>query len=345
MYLTKTKRSSSYQIIYYKNGRKTSRSTGTSNKKRAEILFEVFRHKYYENHLSKENSKKITMLEFAEEYIQHTSLTCSKAYIDRSVKLAFNYWLKYFGEKNVSDITVKDAEKFLYKRFNQSKYSAKLIHRILKAAYNKALAWGYVSENPFVKIKLPKIQTKEPIFITYNQLQHILDNTKREIFKDIFQFAFYTGLRAGEILNLTWGSVDLEKNLIIIGSTYFLTKSKKNRVLPLSDPARNLLLKRNPNKEFSKYVFHKENGFPFTVSYISKQFKKSVRKAKVSDEVHFHTLRSSFGSYLLQKGISINAISKLLGHSSIAVTERHYTSLSLDNLIEAMKSFEVLNIK
>jgi integrase len=339
MYLTKTNRSSYYQIVYYKNGKKTSRTTGTSNKKRAEILFEVFRHKYYENMINIEELKKITMQEFAEEYIQHTSLTCSKAYIERSIKLALNYWLKHFGDKNISDISVKDAEKFLYKRFNESKYSAKLIHRVMKAAYNKALAWGYIRENPFIKIKLPKIQTKEPMFITYNQLQHILDHTKREIFGDIFQFAFFTGLRAGEILNLIWKSVDLGINNIRIGSKDFLTKSKKIRVLPISEPAKQILLKRKSCEEFSRYIFHKENGFPFSVNYISKQFKCSVRRANLSEEVHFHTLRSSFGSYLLQRSISIAAISKLLGHSSIAVTEKHYSSLNLNNLIEAIDTF------
>ena len=59
----------------------------------------------------------------------------------------------------------------------------------------------------------------------------------------------------------------------------------------------------------------------------------------ISDKIHFHTLMSSFGSFLLQNGIPISVISELLGHSSILVTQKHYTSLSTNNLVSALFPF------
>lgn len=340
MYLSKTKRSSHYQIVYYNHGKKTSKSTRTSNKQRAEIFFEIFKHNFYESIFKEDVSQKIKLKEFADEYIEHTSLSCSEAYVARSIKPTFRNFIPYCGNIYLSEVTVKNAEVFLLKRFQESKYSAKLFHRVLKAAFNKAIAWEYIGDNPFTKIRLPKIQTKEPIFITYNELKLILNHTNREIYRDIFQFAFFTGLRAGELLNLTWECINLNKSTMTIGNKEFLTKSKKVQVLPVSEPAKKILIRKEFYKGCSRYVFDKGNGFPYTVGCISRQFKRSVRKANVSEEVHLHTLRSSFGSYLLQKGVPISSISKLLGHSSIAVTEKHYASLSMTNLIDAMKSFD-----
>ncbi|MHA1988885.1 MAG: tyrosine-type recombinase/integrase [Promethearchaeota archaeon] len=119
-----------------------------------------------------------------------------------------------------------------------------------------------------------------------------------------------------------------------------MTKSRKVRFIPIANPVKEILLKNPPSiLSISKYfVFNNGNGIPFRADTISKKFKKAVRKAELPEEIHFHSLRSSFGSLLLQRGISISVISKLLGHSSISVTEKHYVSLSFHNLVDAMSS-------
>ena len=73
------------------------------------------------------------------------------------------------------------------------------------------------------------------------------------------------------------------------------------------------------------YVFLDSKGRKFRADTVSKWFKKTVRDAakeiKIDSNIHFHTLRHSFASCLVQRGISIYEVSKLLGHYDIKVTE------------------------
>jgi site-specific recombinase XerD len=120
----------------------------------------------------------------------------------------------------------------------------------------------------------------------------------------------------------------------------FKTKNKKPRTIPLNNTLFQLLQNRLPkiiDIKLDDYLFAKYPGVPYSIEYVSKSFKKVVRKLGLNKKYHFHLLRVSFGSHLIQRGIPISTISKLLGHSSISVTEKHYISLSMENLANAVK--------
>jgi site-specific recombinase XerD len=72
---------------------------------------------------------------------------------------------------------------------------------------------------------------------------------------------------------------------------------------------------------------------------LSKLFKRYVLRADLNPKLKFHSLRHTFASWLVQKGVSIYEVSKLLGHSDIRVTQI-YAHLTLDNLRSAV---ELLN--
>ena len=162
---------------------------------------------------------------------------------------------------------------------------------MLKAAFRKAISWKYIDRNPFQEIRLPKIQRKATIFLTMDELKLIINKTDTKVMKDIFMFAFLTGMRLAELLNLTWDQVDLVQNFIQVGSNNFLTKSKKIRFIPLSIPAKNILIHRKPERIYLKdyYVFDKGNGFNLSSDYVSKKFKKALRKSGLDERIHFHT--------------------------------------------------------
>ena len=88
------------------------------------------------------------------------------------------------------------------------------------------------------------------------------------------------------------------------------------------------------------FVFCKENGFKYSKDYVSKKFKEACRKANIDKAIHFHSLRHSFASYLVQQGVSLPTIKDLLGHTSITTTEI-YSHLDDSSLQEAIKKFDV----
>jgi site-specific recombinase XerD len=92
---------------------------------------------------------------------------------------------------------------------------------------------------------------------------------------------------------------------------------------------------------FSKpdsFVFSKSNGFPFRKEYVSKKFKNIIRKAGLAESIHFHTLRHSFVTNLIDRGAPINTVRDLAGHSSLAVTEI-YCHSNLESLRNAVTRF------
>ena len=88
-------------------------------------------------------------------------------------------------------------------------------------------------------------------------------------------------------------------------------------------------------KKPNEFIFYRKPGVKLNSDFISKQFKKAIRKAELSEEIHFHSLRHSFASALVQRGVSLYAVKELLGHENIKTTQI-YSHLQKENLMEAV---------
>lgn len=339
MYVVKNNRSQYYQLIYKRDDKWTSVSTGKKDKPGALNFLSEFENKFKKN--SVPNS--ITIKAFRKEYVEQISILLSEKYV-KSVEYSFNQLIKSAGNIKMDQVNLRSIEKFLLSTYKKSMYAAALHHRTLKTAFNKAKEWEYISENPFTNIKLPSIPKKIPVFIDASELKQILDNTKSQLFKDIFITGFLTGMRLGELLNLKWNAVDLKTKIITVRNTReFTTKSKKERVIPINQELLIVLKKRFPkviNYKLDEYVFWKMKDVKLNNDFVSKQFKKAVRAAEINERIHFHTLRHSFASQLVQKGVSLYVIKELLGHSDLKTTQI-YAHISSSNLVDAVMNLSV----
>ncbi len=338
MFLTKYKKSPYYQIVYFVEGKRTKVSTKTKDLKKAKKFLASFSIPHKVNNVVFELNNSIKLADFRDEYINYLSDSKSKSYIERSIKPAFKFLLENVGNELLEYITVRKLDNFINERFKVSKSSSGLYYRTLKAAFSKAVVWNYLDENPFKKIKAPKQVKSLPVFITKDELNKILDCTKNELLKDIFTTAFYTGMRLGELLNMQWSWIDLVQNLIIIkNSESFTTKSKEERIIPIHKTLKDIFIKRYKLNGKSDLVFYKSIGIKLNNNFVSKQFKKSVRCAGINDEIHFHSLRHSFASNLVQSGSSLYIVKELLGHQDFKTTQI-YSHLQKENLSIAVNS-------
>ena len=281
----------------------------------------------------------ISISEFRKEYITFLTLSKSNSYI-KSVKLSFRMLVKFCGDINLSRINTRRMESFITETFSRSKHASALYYRTLKAAFSKAVEWKYLSENPLTKVKMTKIPTNIPLFLTVEEMHLIIMKAEKKSMKKIFLFAFHTGMRLSEILNLHWNDVNLKNSFIkVANSEAFTTKGKEERIIPLNEKVLELLieLKELNNDNFS-YIFRDRNGCRYNADYISKQFKKSVRLAGVNDKIHFHSIRHSFASNLVQRGVSLYVIKELLGHKSISTTQiySHLRKRDLHNAVKVL---------
>jgi integrase len=139
-------------------------------------------------------------------------------------------------------------------------------------------------------------------------------------FKDLIFFTVLTGMRRGEVVNLHWNDINLERKLVHIHSTStFRSKWGKQRVIPLNDQVVDML-KGKISEDPSGFVFTLQ-GRKVKQGYLSQRFKDYVGAASITKRVHFHSLRHSHATWLLQNSVSIYEVQKLLGHSSIETTQ------------------------
>ena len=299
-----------------------------------------------------EQKEIVTLRVFVEEYKNIIRNNRSSSYL-RSVTISLGYLVEYFGvQKPISSIQLKDIENFVIHLQHNIKKGYVVYFRNLKAAFNKAKDWKYISENHFLKVKLPKKQRVNPAYINNDQLAVISEKLNNRVVRDVTVFAFSTGMRLNEIVNLRWKNVNLATRIITVGDEDFTTKGRNQRYIPISDEAFELLVRikrvdieETPSfilplikeEKINGFVFAKSNGEPFTGDYFSKRFKRACKAAEIDKSIHFHSLRHSFASNLAQKGVNLYTIKELLGHSSITTTEI-YSHLNMDSLKEAIET-------
>lgn len=287
-----------------------------------------------------EPKEVVTLRVFADEYSSLIKQNRSHAYY-LSVKNSLKHLTDFFGaQRSIQSIGLKDVESLITHLQQRVTKGYRVYVRTLKAAFNKAIDWGYVKENYFLKVKLPKKQKVNPAYIDERQLLLICKKIDVEIVREISILGFYTGMRLNELVNLTWRNVDLTEKIITVGDENFITKGRNQRYIPICDEALTSILSQRERRKAipigNVFVFSKPDGKPYTGDFISKRFKRACKAAGIDKAIHFHSLRHSFASNLAQKGVSLYTIKELLGHSSISTTEI-YSHLNMDSLKEAIK--------
>jgi integrase len=187
-------------------------------------------------------------------------------------------------------------------------------------------------------VKRPTIDNRRTRFLTKDEASALLSElAKRSTdVHDMALFSLQTGARAGEVFSLTWGDIDLFQGTALLRDT----KSNKNRPLFLTDEVKTMLARRrSAETKSTDLVFPDRNGSK--IVQISDSFNRAIDKLKLNegitdrrDKVTFHSLRHTYASMLVQAGVDIYHVKELLGHSSIALTER-YSHLSESSLKQA----------
>jgi integrase len=138
--------------------------------------------------------------------------------------------------------------------------------------------------------------------------------------------ALLTGCRLGELLDLRVEEVDLRRKLIDLSRT----KQNRNHQIVITAPLAEILKEALAEpKRKGAHVFISGRGAAYTVDGFSKQFAKVAKRAGVPD-ITFHDLRRHVGTMLINGGERLEVVSKLLGHSTVAVTQRSYAHMATD---------------
>lgn len=325
------KRSNGYfYLVTFLNGKRIWQSTG------AKTMTDAL--KFITDKKRKIKVVKIlTLDQFRTQYLSFARANLAPSTVTL-YKGAITTFRKTLGDLPLTDYTPQMIEQFKIshsKRVSPTKVN--IDFRDLKSVFGTAVNWELLQENPFRKCKQVKIPQMQPVFLSPDDFKKLLSVINYDWFRDIVRFAVSTMMRVGEIVNLKWSSIDLENRLIIVENTEeYKTKSRKSRVVPMNEWVYYYLLKKERN---SDRVFTFPDGKHLRVGYISSKFTKYVRKAPINQKIHFHSLRHTGATWLVQNDVPIFTVQQILGHSSVAVTQI-YSHLDVDDM---RKSVGTLN--
>lgn len=199
---------------------------------------------------------------------------------------------------------------------------------------NKLIRNNSVKKCKYIKqVRTSKEQLTDAEF---NRLIKSIDITKYHEFRDytIINLIFDSGMRLGETLNLTIHDIDLVRRTIVIPSE--ITKGKKERVVFFSESMYKLLSRWIRYKDSiidTELLFpsQRSNGV-LAVTNFERNFRGYLSRAKINKKISPHNLRNNFGRRFLISGGDIFTLSKILGHSSVTVTEKAYADLLDEDL-------------
>jgi len=344
--------------IRYKqaNGKWTNKTTGTKN----EIKAGKFLKKFLQKDEPEVKLSRLTLEQLINHYIKvKCNGDTSKAEImkHRFCNLLLNYFSK---ERIVSTLTAFDFEKYRQDRLKQIKHfdKSKTISpvtinielRSYKALFNKAIRWELIEKNPLYKFPLCKIVKRNKLTITDDEKNKLLKSIQHPVVKNVVIFILLTGCRISEVLNLQWKNVNFKDKIIsIISNKDWNTKTGEIRQIPVSPELetflKNLYINNNTDSInfLDRYVFCKSSGYKYQSGFISRKFKHYVRKCKIDDYIHIHSLRHTAITDLIRSGESINKVKEFIGHKNIATT-LGYTHLVIDDLRDTATKLSVSNL-
>lgn len=252
------------------------------------------------------------------------------------------YYDKLFGKTLLKDITNNDLQKLKVTMQNNGLADATINKALVTVSYifNCAKkAKVFVGVNPFDDFKLLPVNNNRVRFLSQEEAKLLLNEIRKrsEQLYEISIFSLHMGLRAGEIFNITGEDVNIETRQITIRDP----KNKSDRFANMTDEVYRIL--KTKQLKNGEYVFQSKKGtkiqsvsdtYEKVVDYLG--FNKGIKDAK--NRVVFHTLRHTFASWLVQEGVSLYVVQRLMGHKSIRMTER-YSHLAPDNLLNTATIF------
>ena len=265
--------------------------------------------------------------DLAEEVLSYVKATLEPGTLS-IYRTTFAHFRKSAGNPPLRSLTPRNIDRYKIERLAVVAPSTVNIElRTLKSAFRMGVRWNMLRRSPFDGVSLARVPESEPPYYGREDFQRLLDTIRESWLRDVVLFAAVTGMRQGEILSLRWDQVDFQARVARLSSSAsFRTKTGKRRSVPLGDTAIQVL--RGRESSHGSGVVFTLRGRPLMRRWVTTKLRRYVREIGLDRRLNFHSLRSSFASWLALDGVSIYQISKLLGHSDVTITQQYYAHLA-----------------
>ena len=218
----------------------------------------------------------------------------------------------------------------------------------LRGLYGFLLEEGVTEADPTALLAARRVGTRIPVVLTEDQVNALLAGPAGDAPVDVrdravLELLYGTGMRVSELVGLSLGDVDFDEELVRVTG-----KGDKQRLVPLGrsaaralhawlDSSRPLLLEGVRETRDAHAVFCNLRGHRLTRQGVDLVVRRHARRVGLPAATSAHTLRHTCATHMLARGADVRVIQELLGHASVATTQR-YTKVSPAHLIEAYRS-------
>lgn len=265
------------------------------------------------------------------------------------------------GEKNIAELGRREIQEFLTQQKkdgnirNGEKLSAtstNMMLSVLNLAFEYACDMEYIEENPCLRVRRTKAETKKIEAFTVEEQRaiesEIAISDDRRLHGVLL--CLYTGLRIGELLGLTWSDVDFDRGVINITKTVYREKDESgawqlcvdtpktkasDRVIPMPEYITNML-RQDFETTLTPYVVENKKGERMSIRSYQYIFEKLTERADVR-KLNFHALRHTFATRAIECGMDIKTVADIMGHQNASITLNRYAHCMLEHKIEMMQ--------
>ncbi len=257
------------------------------------------------------------------------------------------------GGGNASDL--KDIDQLLVRSFVASLNKRRLARRTqgrhlssLRGLFRYACLSGRMQSNPADSVPTPKVEKTLPRHLRPGEIDALLEAPASRAgplgLRDraLLELLYASGLRVGELVALNWRDIDLGARVLrVVG------KGDRERMTPFGEPAEQALRQwldtwegvfRSPSggTDRDEPVFLNQNGGRLSARSVRRIIDRYVAETAQAAGAHPHALRHSFATHLLESGADLRSIQELLGHASLATTQR-YTHVDTGRLLQVYR--------
>lgn len=320
------KRGKVWHVQYLENGKLVQRSLKTHSKRLAEIKLGEIRLNQEKGLLGlgrKPKSPDQAFNDFESEVFDKKSPPWQKRL--RQLFRPFRQWVAEKADAAATDLSASDVERFLM--FRREQVSPKTLNEelaIIRRFYRWARHREYITKDPTESVERMKPDPKPIRIFTESEIQLILKHAT-PTHRPFYQLLLFTGLRDGELRNLEWNDVDLNRRLLFVRlKEDWQPKTRRGRIIPMAGEALEVL-RELPHR--GTHVFTTSRGRvwapprqPWCDLLDRIQAKEGV---SLHGQVSLHTFRHTFATFCLMSGVDIKTVSEFLGHSSVKMTEKY----------------------
>ncbi len=294
-----------------------------------------------------------TFSELAAQYLEHAEKHKRPGSVRNDRGNINRLLLPQWGDWKLADIKLRHIEK-LHSSRSDTPYHANRVLALISNMFAKAVEWELCDESPIKKGVVEKLRFHEEKHqnpLTEDEqkrLHRALDQYKDQDAADAIRLLLFTGSREGEVLKADWTQFDMKTGVWTKPSHN--TKQRKEEQIPLNPKALEVLKRLGPKKRGA--LFPGASGtYRVTLrkpwiqicksAHLSDAVERKGKRRKIvryKPTVRLHDLRHTFATDLVNRGVSIYLVSKLIGHTNVATTQR-YANPATEALRQATNQF------